>query len=279
MTERSISLLCPDVGRRLFLYIDHWEYEVIDFQKWWKSQQRKLKQFQQHMAKCYPLKWKPHSLFFTLPPSKVNFLSFLVTYVCGPSRIGRDSIFEFCFQYFLRAFFIFFFFFFSSLPSKRLSDPPIVQWLYWSSSFVDYIVWWTIVSKQKKKIVKLCNFLLILFILFKLIFLSDLSLAQMYNHLCLQWRTAAEAWHNWVWRICAQFQCPFCWWKIWIAGHVSCKRFARFSIYSILYLSLLMNFCIQHGKCLYCCSWKPLDSIWGYPQYPKRCTKVLLSTC
>ena len=39
-----------------------------------------------------------------------------------------------------------------------------------------------------------------------------------------------------------------------------------------------MNFCIQHGKCLHCCSWKPLISVWGYPQYPKRCTKVLLST-
>ena len=192
---------------------------------------------------------------FTLPPSKVNFLSFLVTYVCGPSRIGRDSILEFCFQYI----------FFSSVPSKGLSDPPIVQWLYWSSSFVDYIVWWTFVSKQKKKLSNsaisywFCSFR------FKLIFLSDSSLTHMYNHLFLQWGTAAEAWHNWVWRICAQFQCSFCWWKIWIAGHVSCKRFARFSIYWLLYLSLLMNFCIQHGKCLYCCSWKPLDSIWGYP--------------
>ena len=51
-----------------------------------------------------------------------------------------------------------------------------------------------------------------------------------------------------------------------------------FQFYSILYLNLLMNFCIQHGKCLHCCSWKPLISVWGYPQYPKRCTKVLLST-
>ena len=206
------------------------------------------------MAKYYPLKWKPHSLFSPSAPLKWIFWVFLLPMFVVPLELAGTQSLSFVFS-------IFFF----PVPSKGLSDPPIVQWLYWSSSFVDYIVWWTFVSKQKKKLSNsaisywFCSFR------FKLIFLSDSSLTHMYNHLFLQWGTAAEAWHNWVWRICAQFQCSFCWWKIWIAGHVSCKRFARFSIYWILYLSLLMNFCIQHGKCLYCCSWKPLDSIWGYP--------------
>jgi hypothetical protein len=96
--------------------------------------------------------------------------------------------------------------------------------------------------------------------------------------LFLQWRTAAEAWHNWVWRICAKFQCSFCWWKIWIVGHVSCKWFAKFSILFILYLKWRMNFCLQHGQCLHCCSWKPLNSVRGYSKYTERFPKVLVST-
>lgn len=140
-------------------------------------------------GKVLPFKMKITFSLFTLPPSKVKFLSFLVTSVCGPSRIGRDSIFEFCFQYFLCAFFIFFF---SSLPSKVF----LIHQQF--SGFVDHLPLWIILFNElllanKKNIVKLCNFLLILFILFKLIFLSDLSLAQMYNHFFLQWWTAAEA--------------------------------------------------------------------------------------
>lgn len=83
-------------------------------------------------------------------------------------------------------------FFFPSLPSKVF----LIHQQF--SGFVDHLPLWIILFNElllanKKKIVKLCNFLLILFILFKLIFLSDLSLAQMYNHFFLQWWTAAEA--------------------------------------------------------------------------------------
>lgn len=40
----------------------------------------------------------------------------------------------------------------------------------------------------------------------------------------------------------------------------------------------MMSFFLQNGQCVYCCSWKPVNSVWGYPQHTERCTEVSVRT-